>query len=354
MSKEEDKCGQCKSTSPPSKGKKSSKKTQNIGWICCDSCNVWFHLACVRISNALCNDIQLYTFFCENCVIRGNLFLKPVNVNPPSNELTQLQQVVLDLSAELKKMQAEIDSVRCASKKQLDRMLSRINKIDQTDCKRDMPTTLIHNVEEKLQIIEEGAKLANTCAQRVNTARLAINKVPFRQGENVRGIVQDVLRFLDVQDLVGNVSNCFRLQVRPSKWTDRTLTPTIVVIFDNQETRDTVLKRYFERHKHAKLCQLKHAPALEYRFTLNEVLSPQTFRIRNLAIRLKQNKSIRSVFVRNDSVSVLLPDHKRYTPIASTAQLLELVEQKVTQSAHDSSSVFFDALSADLSASTHC
>lgn len=354
MSSKGDKCGLCKSSNPPAKGKKSAKKTQNIGWLCCDSCSVWFHFVCVRISNALSNDIQQYTFFCENCSIRGNLILKPSIPTSPIEEIEQLNKTILELAAELKKLSAELDNLRSTSKKQFDRMYGRINQVDQRDRQQGSQNTLVDRVEENLQIIEEGAKLANTCAQQINSSRLAINKVPFHYNENVRTIVQDVMQFLGLQEMMCYVSNSFRLQVRPSKWTDRTLTPTIVVIFDNRESRDTVLRRYFEKHKNAKLCQLKHSPALEYRFTINEVLSPQTFRLRNLAIRFKQKKLVRSVFVRNDSVSVLFPNHKRYTPIVSTTHLLELVGNTESHPAHESSSIFFDALSANLSASTNC
>lgn len=146
---------------------------------------------------------------------------------------------------------------------------------------------------------------------------------------------------------MSHVTQCFRIEVKPSKWSDRSITPTIVAVFYNRDARDRVLRRYFERHKDAKLCRLRNVPALEYRFTINEMLSVPAFRIRNLALRLKQKKLVQSVFVRNDHVSVLIPGQTRYTAVASVNHLLELTKRDSA----DESSVFFDALSSDMSSS---
>ncbi|EAT42241.1 AAEL006198-PA [Aedes aegypti] len=55
------------------------------------------------------------------------------------------------------------------------------------------------------------------------------------------------------------------------------------------------------------------------------MLSIQAFRIRNLALRLKQKKTIQSIFIRNDKVSVRLPGQKRYDPVGDCNKLLRLV-----------------------------
>lgn len=142
-----------------------------------------------------------------------------------------------------------------------------------------------------------------------------------------------------------NVLNCFRLPVKPSKWTDRTLTPTIIVIFDSREAKDIVLRHYFEKHKHATLRNLKSDLPLEYRFTANEVLSIDVFRTRNLALRLKLRGLLQSVYVRNNTVSVRIAGQKRYVRVESTDHLLQLTG---TLPQPDESSVFFDAI-ADVS-----
>lgn len=48
------------------------------------------------------------------------------------------------------------------------------------------------------------------------------------------------------------------------------------------------------------------------------------FRIRNLALRMKHRKLIQSVFVRNGSVSVRLPNQPRYTEVKDVDHLIEL------------------------------
>lgn len=125
-------------------------------------------------------------------------------------------------------------------------------------------------------------------------------------------------------------------------------------MFRQKEAKEKVLKLYFGSHKLAKLAVLHSGLALEYRFTLNEVLSIQSFRIRNLALRLKQRKLIDSVFIRNDSVSVRLPNQKRYTPISDINQLLQLTATAIGgHTSADESSIFFDAISADSLDSSH-
>lgn len=79
---------------------------------------------------------------------------------------------------------------------------------------------------------------------------------------------------------------------------------------------------------------------------MNEALSLSTFRIRNLSLRLKQRKIVKSVFIRNDTVSVLLYGQEDYTLVSSINELLELTNSVPT---NDDSSVFFDAVSAETS-----
>lgn len=81
-------------------------------------------------------------------------------------------------------------------------------------------------------------------------------------------------------------------------------------------------------------------------FLLSAILSLSSFRTRNLALRMKQKKLVLSVFVRHDSVSVLLPGSQRYTPVKDFQHLLELV--RLEDRANDSS-VFYDAESTQIS-----
>lgn len=207
------------------------------------------------------------------------------------------------------------------------------------------------NINEKLEAIEKCATLAKTCSRTVNCCRLAVNKIPYHEGENVRDLVGNVLRLLDCESEMSNVVKCFRLPVKTSKWTDRSLTPTIMVIFNSAESRGVVLRQYFQRHQMAKLCNRRGGPYLDYRFTLNEAMSINTFRIRNLALRLKQRKQVKSVFIRNDRVSGLLPGQKQYAPIETLEQVLELAGGDLDG---EDTSIFFDATSAELSASSRC
>lgn len=304
------------------------------------------------------SDVKKFFYFCEKCAIRGCLIAKPAEPVSTNEQTEQLEQTVLelrktinDLSAQLTKLQAEVGSVRSTSKKQIDQIRSSVNNADQRENRCAVQSALVNSIGDKLETITAGAKLAQSCTQSVNSCRLAINKIPFREGENVRSIVESVTDLLGVPEVMASVTSCFRVDVKPSKWSDRALTPTIVAVFDSHGARERVLRRYFERHKDAKLCQLKNAPDLEYRFTVNEMLSVQAFRIRNLALRLKLRKLIRSVFVRNDNISVLLPGHKRYTAVDSTEHLLDLVGPNPEA---DDSSVFFDALSSDGLSSSRC
>lgn len=340
-------CSACNSSEPPSKTKK--RKTKLVNWLDCDSCSRWFHSACMRIIDAQMETIASYEFFCDSCTIRGSLIPK-LQIQPPPHkeEIDRLSKIIQDLSSELSKLQAELNSSRATCKRQLDRIQSKLSSEDRWEAARDR---LSGNINEKLEAIDKGATLAKTCSRTVNSCRLAMNKIPYHEGEDVRDLVRNVLRLLDCDSEMSNVVNCFRLPVKASKWTDRSLTPTIMVIFSSAESRGVVLRKYFERHQTAKLCNLRGGPSLDYRFTLNEVMSINSFRIRNLALRLKQRKLVKSVFVRNDKVSVLLPGHRQYTMIDTLEKLLELEGGDPDS---EDTSIFFDATSADLSASSRC
>lgn len=274
--------------------------------------------------------------------MRGSLIPKhEVNLPTPTVDLEPLNKQIQDLTSRIQQLQNELLVLRSSSKKQIDRLQHSIKNVDRIEEKRTAHSKLIQGLEEKLEVIESGAKLANTCSQNANCCRIALNKIPLREGENVRQLVGNFLRFLEIPNVMTNVLKCFRLPTKPSKWTDRALTPTIIVILDSRESKDIVLRRYFEMHKQAKLCNLKSDLPLEYRFTANEVLSINVFRIRNLALRLKQRGIVQSVFVRNDTVSVRIPEQKHYVRVKDTDHLLQLTK---TSPDPNNSSVFFDAV----------
>lgn len=359
----DDICGVCNGAAPPSKNKGRKKKAQQVKWICCDSCVIWFHAICVRISDTQMENASNYMYLCESCSIRGCLIKKPqsdaaVTSDHPlgktvlelTSKIAKLQTELQELSSSISKLQAELDATKVTSQKQFDRLRSRLNDINRASDRDEAHNRFVNNLTDKLQIIETGAKLANGCFQAVNSCRLAINKLPFNEGENVQALVKSILHFLGSQNELPHVTSCFRLPVKPSKWADRSITPTVVVCFDSTESRQNVLRKYFEKYRQAKLCNLNGGPSLEYRFTINEVLSLPTFRIRNYALRLKQTKVLKSVFVKNDRVSVLFPNQERYLPIDSVQQLHELAGNASVTG--DSSSIFFDAMSADISTSS--
>lgn len=350
-------CCACKSSEPPAPKTRGRKKKQPamIDWIDCDSCKRWFHATCMRISSAQMESISEFQFFCDSCSVRGCLVRKPqpqATQGAVSNgEIDKLAKIIQDLSSQLSKLQSELDAIRTVSKKQFDCIQNKLRNEQRCD---DVQSRLTSNICEKLEAIEKGARIMQSCSRVVNSCRLAINKIPHQEGENVGAIVKSVLDLLDCTCEVSNVTNCFRIPVAASKWSDRSLSPTIVVVLNSTESRRKILQRYFERHKTAKLCNLKNGPRLDYRFTLNEVLSINTFRLRNFALRLKQRNLVKSVFVRNDKLSVLLPGQKRYVPIETVVQLGELTGVPPDEENSQNSSIFFDAISADLSASSRC
>lgn len=338
----EDICGVCCSEEPPGKKqRKGGKKAKaEIRWICCDSCLKWFHTQCVRIGPTLLENIGSYQYHCEKCAIVGSLIPKPYN--PNETELKEVQKRIEDLAAQIRKLECEISEYQKHTKKQFDRVQNKVHTVSQLKETASSNGSRFEQIGEKLEAIEAGAKLAKICSQGVNSCRIAINKVPLQTGENVRSIVHNLLRFLNVPDLMSHVSTCFRLPVKPSKWTDRTITPTILVAFDNIEVKSVVLRRYYEKHKEAKLCNLTVDLPLEYRFTVNEMLSLESFRTRNFALRMKQRKLVQSVYVKNDSVSVRLPGHTKYILIEDTGHLVGLLGFD-THTSHNESSKFFDA-----------
>lgn len=342
----EDLCGTCNQAEPPTGkkkkvGKRNKSNVEEISWISCDACQKWFHTLCVRISDSLLSEVKNYVYLCERCSVIGSLIRVPSDASCKS-DLVEVQKRIDELTLQIKKLESEISTHQSNTKKQIDRFQNKIRSIDQAG---DSPssTRLTEDMEQKIQIIESGAKLAKICSQSINCHRISINKVPHREGENTRSIVESFLSFLGIRNLMSHVTSCFRLPVKPSKWTDRSLTPTIVVVFSSAEVRSEVLKKYFQLHKEAKLCNLEKGLPLQYRFTVNEMLSVKSFRVRNLALRMKQKKLIQSVYVRNDSISIRLPCQKKYIPIEDTGHLLKLMN---ASSCTNESSIFYDAESS--------
>lgn len=338
-------CSACGHENPPVKGRRKKGNKSAIGWVCCDGCSKWFHATCVRIGTSLLEAADNYWFFCEECAVKGSLVCKqPANAPTVSTvNLSKIEEQIAELTTALQKLQTELDVIRSQHKKNFDRLQNKLYEAQQQDEKCVAHKQVLSQIEEKIDTIQSGSKLAHICSQSVNGFRISINKVPFRQGENVWDLVRNFLTFLEVPDAMLQVTKCFRIEGGKSKWTDRTLTPAIIVVFDSVKAKEAVLHKYFEKHKAVKLCTLKAGFSLEYRFTANEVLSIKTFRIRNLALRLKIKHQLSSVYVKNDRVSVKLPGHTRYTPVDDIQHLLTLVGP---EPAGNESSVFFDAESS--------
>lgn len=292
-----------------------------------------------------------FWYFCTDCSTIGSITPKhaPSQTSAgsqSSDDLKKITEHIQDLTSKMQKLQTELDSFRTTNKKLIDRLQSRLQEVSGAEERCAVQQKVLDDVGRKLEIIESGAKLAGTCSQNVNNFRLAVNKVPYRPGENVSAIVEEIFNFLGIPILMSHVSKCFRLPVKPSKWSDRSLTPTIIIILDDCEARDAALRQYFKRYNDFKLRHILPDLPLDYRFTLNEVLPITTFRVRNLALRLKQKKLVKSVFVRNGTVSVLLPNQTRYTQVKDIAHLTEIT---VPIDEGNNSSVFFDAVGPDSS-----
>lgn len=334
------------------KGSKKAKKDKQIHWICCDNCLNWFHTTCVRVNDALLPDISKFWYFCVKCAAIGLLIAKAPHQTTATDTEADIQSVakkIEEITAEISKLKAELEECRRANKKQFDRLRSNFAEIECRDDKIAEKNELINNIQKKMEVIESGAKLASRCSSSVNSFRIAVNKIPFQEGESVRKLIEKLFDFLHLADVIPHITSCFRLQVKASKWKDRSLSPTIIVVFDSRETKEAVLRRYFEKYREVKLSILQSNLPLEYRFTINEVLSIESFRIRNLAIRLKQNKLVDSVFVRNDNVSIRLPNQKKYLPIRDTNHLLQLTSASGDP---DETGDFFDAVSTNTSSAS--
>lgn len=336
----DDICNTCGKTNPP-----KSKRKATINWICCDKCLQWFHTSCVGIREALVPDLGSYWYQCEKCCISGDLIPKTTSTST-GNNVSELLEKIQDLSSQVEELRAELKSVQSNSKKQVDRIQSRIAEAEQSNIRQSAHCQTLTNIGQKMELIESGAKLAGALAGNTNSCRLAINKVPVKKNENVNSLVENIIQFLGLPHIIPQLVTCFRIPSKPSKWTDRSVTPTIIAVFADRGAKETVLRRYFEVHKDAKLCALENSFPLEYRFTVNEVLSLNTFRIRNLALRLKQQKLVESVFVRNDRVSVRLPGQKRYCPVHDTEHLTQITNASDEET---QTSIFFDARSANSS-----
>lgn len=226
-----------------------------------------------------------FQFFCESCSVRGCLVpkIRPAvgRGSEAQEEVSELKKIVQELSAEVTRLRGELEAARDTSKMQMDRLRNSINSNVRSGATTNR---LASDLNEKLEKIEKGAQLAQTCSQTVNSCRLVINKIPFREGENVKQLVEDVLALVGCSEEQANLVDCFRVPSKSSKWSDRTLTLSIAAVFNSTDARQKVLRRYFERYKEAALKNLKTGPALDYRFTVNEVLSITAFRIRNHAL----------------------------------------------------------------------
>lgn len=343
-------CSTCGQENPPAKRRCKKAKRSAIGWVCCDGCCKWFHGVCVRIGNELLAEAGNFWFFCEECAVKGSLIWKQATNTATVNtvSLSKTEEQIAELSNRINQLQIELDSLKVLHKRNIDRLQCKLNEVIQLDEKYTSHKKALIQIDEKIEAIQSGSKMAQICTQSVNGFRISINKVPFRQGENVWNLVRNFLDFLEATDAMQQVTKCFRLDGGKSKWSDRTLTPAIIVVFSSVNAKEDVLRRYFEKHKTAKLSSLKAGFSLEYRFTVNEVLSIQTFRIRNLALRMKIKRQLSSVYVKNDRVSVKLPGQMRYTPIKDTHHLLSLVGP---EPAGNESSVFFDAESSGFASS---
>lgn len=185
----EEKCPVCNRCTPPIRGR--PKKKKNVNWIFCDSCSSCFHASCVRISDDLMEKAAEFQFLCEKCCVRGSLVPKVSGPIAACVDVDVLMKTIQELGAQVTKLKEELDAVKATSKKQFDRLK---NKLHNADHSSGHGATC--NIEGKLEIIEKGAKLASTCLQSVNSTRLAINKVPQQEGENVRSMVESVFHLL--------------------------------------------------------------------------------------------------------------------------------------------------------------
>lgn len=352
----EDCCSCCGRENPPvrRKEKKKDKKSQVVSWICCDGCTKWFHTVCVKINEILVPELQNYWYFCSSCCMHGNLLPRTQPVpgqTVPNIDTHELEKKIEDISASILQLRDDIEASRSLCKKQLDRLQNRFNEAEKTYDRQTEQKQFLVDIEQKLATIESGAKLAGLSASNINSFRIAINKIPYRENENLRVIVSKILDIFGIPLRMSNVIKYFRLPVKDSKWSNRSITPTIIVVFDTSESRAAVLGEYYKNHRNAKLSSLDVGFPLNYRFTLNEVLSLPTFRLRNLALRLKQRKLIKSVFIRSDTVSVRIGNHPKYFPVKNVNHLLELAGPEARSESSNDSSLFFDAVSENSSSS---
>lgn len=215
-----DTCSACGLKEPTKKtGKRTNKNDQSVGWICCDKCCKWFHTIGVRANNIPIQEISSDWYFCEKCSVLGTLVLKQISPLPTtaSHDLTKINGTISELSEELKKLQSELEANRSTAKRQLDKLRNHLQSSDHHRERQAAQSELVSALESKLEVIESGAKLANTCLQSINGHRVAINKIPYRVGENVKHIVKRVLNFLSGNELETLVTDCFRIPVKPSK-----------------------------------------------------------------------------------------------------------------------------------------
>lgn len=166
MSGVDDTCGTCGRSDPPSKGGKKSKKAnkkQTVEWIHCDGCSTWLHTVCANINQVFMPEIQKYWFFCEKCSPKGNLILKAApNAAAPNTDLSSLEKEIRDLTTKLQHLQEELNTIQANSKKQLHRLQNQVREISRAEARHVNNNKMLDGIEQKLEVIESGAKLAGT------------------------------------------------------------------------------------------------------------------------------------------------------------------------------------------------
>lgn len=177
-------CATCGHEEPP-KGsikKRGKRKDQTINWISCDGCNKWLHTSCIRANDVLLRELSKYWYFCPNCTILGTLVPKQVFSTSASDcgsstDLEKITNTITELSEKVEKLRAELEVSRLTCKKQTDKLRNQLTTADQRHDRDSAQRELVSKIEQKLEVIESGTRLANSCLRSVNGHRIAINKI---------------------------------------------------------------------------------------------------------------------------------------------------------------------------------
>ncbi|XP_058816415.1 uncharacterized protein LOC131679696 [Topomyia yanbarensis] len=160
-------CSACGQENPPTRRCKTGKKKSAIGWVYCDDCSEWLHATCVRIGASLLAKAENFWFFCEKCAVKGCLMWKQsadiVPINPVSPSKTEAQ--ISELTSLIQKLQIELDTLRSQHKKSIDRLQNKLSEAKQQDEKCASHLQALTQIEEKIETIQSGSKLANICSQ---------------------------------------------------------------------------------------------------------------------------------------------------------------------------------------------